>query len=366
MAAHVDEKEIKESVKMELSRALEECKNRLEFFQTAFNALNILIKEFSLDLREINADGFMDELDRLAKKILSDEKAKKLPAHFEKQKKLIFSYIERLKKYLYDRENELKDIIDLLTKAMATLDTDNQVFNQEIYQQSERIEKITLLDDIKKVKSALQHEVARAREAVKNKQKSDSQRMEMLSRQVSSLNTELEKARLESQTDGLTGVYNRMAFDRYIKNLEEKNNITNAPFSLLLIDIDNFKQINDTYGHQIGDRVILALIQKCKEITRRDDHVSRLGGDEFAIIMEGASFRNASKKAKKLTKEIANTRYAVATGYDSFEVSFTISIGVSTFRKGDTVATITERADKALYAAKSAGKSRVVSEKELR
>jgi diguanylate cyclase len=366
MVDRVEEKEAGKAERTELERALKECEGRLEFFQGAYSTLLILIKEFSLDLSEIDADGFRESLDSAENKIMAEKKAKKLPPVLEKQKRTIFSYVERLKKYLSDRENEFKGIIDILTKAIATVDSDNQVFNEKIYEQSESIEKLTLLDDIKKIKSSLKQEVDKVKTNIKKKQQGDNQRLKVLSKQISSLNIELEKAKAESLIDGLTGVYNRLGFERLIKKLEDKNALTKSPFSLLIIDIDNFKNINDTYGHPIGDRVILALIQKCKEITRKSDYISRLGGDEFAVIMEGASLRNAIKKAKKLSQEIAGARYKASSERETYDVSFTVSVGVSALRKGDTKETVTERADKALYTAKRSGKSRVVSEKDLK
>lgn len=349
----------------ELSQQVRDYEDRLQFFQNAIGTLLVFIKDFSLDLNEINAEAFKKEMDELNEKISSVEKTKKLHSVFEKYRKIIFLFVEQLKKHLNDREDELKGIIDLLTKAMSTVDADNQLFNQKIYEQSERIEKITLLDDIKKIKGALKYEIENVREAIKEKKLFDKEHLEKLSKKVETLNLELEKARAESLIDGLTGAYNRLAFDRYMISLVERNADRRHPFSLLFLDIDNFKDINDTYGHPIGDRVILALIQKCREITRKDDYIARFGGDEFAIVMPKASIRNASKKAKQLAKVVAGTRYAVNTDEDSHDLSFTVSVGVSAYRKGDTALNLTERADKALYMAKHSGKARVVIESEL-
>ncbi len=366
MAIHKNKNDKSSPGEKEISQRLRTCEDQLPLFQSIIGTLFVFIKEFSLDLKEIDADAFKDDIEGLSEEILSGKNPKKSQAVFEKHKKTVYSYIERLKKYLDDRENELKDIIDLLTKAMATVDADNQVFNQQIYKQSEKIEEITLLDDIKKIKSSLKQEIEQVRKAVKEKQTQDRTHLEMLSKKVDSLNVELEKAVAESLTDGLTGAYNRLAFDKHMKGLVERNLVTKAPFSLILLDIDDFKDINDSYGHLIGDRVILALIQKCGEITRQNDCIARFGGDEFAIVMSGASLKNASKKAKQLSKAVAGTRYAVTTAEDSLELSFTVSMGVSEYRKGDTVATVTERADKALYTAKHSGKARVVNEKEMK
>lgn len=346
----------------ELSEMLRESQEKQQFFLFAIRALLFFVKDFSLAVKEIDADRFKKVIDGLTEEFVSEGKTKKIQSHFEKHKKIILAYIKRQKEYLNDRENEFKDIIDILTKAVASVDAENQYFNKKIYEQSDKIEKITLLDDIKKIKIALKQEVEQVRKTVKEKQENDRKKIEVLSKQVNSLNVDLEKAMEESLKDGLTGIYNRRAFDRYIMSLEERNTVTNSPFSLLILDIDKFKDINDTYGHAIGDRVLLALVQRCKEIIRSDDYLARYGGDEFIIALPGASLKNASKMAKRIWKAIAAASYSIDDVEEDRKFSFTVSIGVSAHKKGDTAVTVTERADKALYRAKHSGKGGVVTQ----
>jgi diguanylate cyclase len=166
-------------------------------------------------------------------------------------------------------------------------------------------------------------------------------------------------------TDGLTGVFNRSAFDTHLTKLIDRNMITPIPFSLLLLDIDNFKQINDTYGHLVGDRVIMAVAQHSKELIRKDDLLARYGGEEFALILHATSMRHGLKKGRAICKRIAETRYHMTAKDIQTSLSFTVSIGVSTFQPGDTMDSIVSRADKALYEAKRLGKNRALSEKRV-
>lgn len=349
----------------ELIDRLKDSDKKKVFYQLSIQTLLQLISDFSLDIEEIGSDHFKTDIRKLSDKFSTENKLKKIQARFEKDKKSITAFNERQKKYLNDREGELKDIIEILSNAMVTLDTENQQYNQKVLEQSEKIEQITLLDDIKKVKQALLQEIEHMRETVKEKQSRDNIKLESLSRQVNTLNVQLEKVRTESVTDGLTGIYNRKAFDRQIGELVDKNMISRSPFSLLLLDIDDFKTINDTYGHQTGDRVILAVINKCRQSIRSQDFLARYGGEEFAVIMSGASLKNAVKKANLICQSIAATRYALQDVSGSPTLSVTISIGVSCLKKSDSVAAVTRRADKALYAAKHAGKNCVLSEKEV-
>ena len=347
----------------DLAAKLSENKQRKDYFLLSIQALLQFIKEFALDLKEINSDGFKKDISRLSEKFTSEKKVKKIQSQFEKKKKGIDAFINLQKKYLLDRENEFKDIIEILTKAMVTLDTENQEYNQKILKQGEKIEEITLLDDIKKLKRALIQEIEQIRETVKEKQSHDNTKLGILSKQVSNLSVELEKARTESLTDGMTGIYNRKAFDRHIHGLVEKNTVSKAPFSLLMLDIDDFKKINDVYGHQTGDRVILAIINKCRQSIRGEDFFARYGGEEFVIILPGASLKNAIKRAQYICKSISLTRYYLDDVAGSPTLSVTVSIGVSSLQKADTIASVTQRADQALYAAKHNGKNRVYSEK---
>ncbi|MCP3954670.1 MAG: diguanylate cyclase, partial [Desulfobacterales bacterium] len=329
-------------------------------------SLLLFVKEFVLDISEIEPDKFREKVDAVLSKIESAGRAKPPVKRFEKHKVEIADFIDKQKAYLNDREKEFRDIIDLLSKAMANVNADNEDFNLKVYEQSEKLEKIIRLDDIRKLKSALQVEVENIREVIREKEASDKGRVEVLSRQVETLSVELAKVREESMRDGLTDAYNRKAFDRQIKNLVQRNSVMQAPFALMMIDIDDFKVINDNYGHPLGDRVLVSMVAKCRDFVRAEDFPARYGGEEFAIILPGASLKNAVKKAKHICKAIAATSYRVEGEGKEIELSITVSIGVSAFCAGDAEARVIERADKALYAAKHAGKNRVVSEKEIK
>ena len=341
-------------------------KENQAFFFLVIRILIDWLMEFSVKNEDLLADDFRKKLKKLLEKILSDASPKKKLSFFIKEKKNIFSLIEKQQKYLHTREGEFKNIIELLTQAMTAVNSKSQNFNQEILQKSEKIEKITLLDDIIAIKNLIQKEVDDIKTSVSKKEKYDKKQIQALSAQVNFLKTELEKTKEEALTDGLTGIYNRNAFDNYLAKLVEKNTIINSIFSIVLIDIDNFKQINDLYGHQTGDRVLTAIAKQCDSLTRNEDFTARYGGEEFVIIFKKMSLKNAIKKADKICKNINETYYSVKKNQKDDALKITVSIGAAVFKEGDTPATIIKRADMALYAAKSLGKNRVVSEQYLK
>ncbi|MGD9057440.1 MAG: GGDEF domain-containing protein [Desulfobacterales bacterium] len=348
-----------------LPECLETCREKKDFFLSAIQALLQFINDFALDIKELKSDAFKQQLVELEAEFAQNPKLKKTISAFRKHSKRIRRFIDRQNRYLTEREKELKDIIDLLAKAMVTLDSDNQKYHQQIYRQSEKIEQFTRLDDIKKLKQALILEIENIRKTVRAKQDRDSRQLKSLSKQVSTLNVELRKARVDSVTDGLTGVFNRKALDHHLNSLVEQNTRTPAAFAVMMVDIDDFKTINDAYGHPTGDRVLLALAQKCQGLIRNDDFIARYGGEEFVIVLPSASLTNATKKAQRICASVGDTRYALNDNKDVHILNITVSIGISVYQTGDTAESVITRADRALYLAKKTGKNRVVSEKEL-
>ncbi len=359
-------KKIKSKIPAEqLPALLEVHREKSEFYLQAIRAFLFFLKEFSFDLMEIDAVGFKSLLDTLSKSFATEDSTQKIRRVFEGSKESILSYIGREKVYFQDRETELRNIIELLGKSMTELAGENEVFNTQVYERNLRMEKLTFLDDIRKIKETLKSEVDQMKRVVQEKQARDAQHLEMLSREVKLLRSDLEKAKDASQTDGLTGAYNRLAFDSYIRKLVERNSVSWDPFSILMCDIDNFKKINDTYGHPVGDRVLIALIQKCKVMFRRDDFVARYGGEEFVVVLPRAPLRQAMKKARALCKAVAEGRYIFDNARPDAKLTFSVSIGASFLRRNDTAETLINRADKALYQAKHSGKNRAISEKEV-
>ena len=161
----------------------------------------------------------------------------------------------------------------------------------------------------------------------------------------------------QARTDALTGLNNRGEFQRQLKEEEERSRRYNRPLSLLMFDIDHFKRVNDTHGHQAGDEVLRALAVRLREQIRPVDHAARYGGEEFVVILPETTNEGALALAERLRMAVAGTAVPVAEGRT---ISVTISIGVATFSAdaGSETALIAA-ADTALYAAKEGGRNRV-------
>jgi diguanylate cyclase (GGDEF)-like protein/PAS domain S-box-containing protein len=154
-----------------------------------------------------------------------------------------------------------------------------------------------------------------------------------------------------SSHDSLTKLYNRAEFTNRIKNKIKSAQRYKEEFGFIVLDIDHFKRVNDTYGHKIGDNVLIRLSEFLSNHLRDDDFLARWGGEEFVIIANYATIENLILLIKKLQKEIAKV------SFDPVE-KITLSFGLSVYKDGDTKESLFERTDKALYMAKENGRDR--------
>ncbi|MBC7752433.1 MAG: GGDEF domain-containing protein [Candidatus Saccharibacteria bacterium] len=171
---------------------------------------------------------------------------------------------------------------------------------------------------------------------------------------------ELEQAlELASNTDSMTGLSNRRHFIPVLRNEIVRGHRFRHSVSLMILDIDNFKAINDAHGHPTGDLVICTLAEICRKTARQLDVIARLGGEEFAILVINAPLQNALIAAERIRAAVANTQL---TNFDGFEFSFTVSIGVAEQPKeNDSEELLINLADAALYQAKGAGRNCVMA-----
>jgi len=165
---------------------------------------------------------------------------------------------------------------------------------------------------------------------------------------------ELEKRLYQAAiTDSLTGLYNRRFADEMLKQEKLTYKRYKTPFCILLIDLDNFKIVNDIYGHDVGDKVLIAVAKVLKSSVRESDIVARWGGEEFLILLRRIELEDAIKVAEKIRNAICQLKLPPVEG-------ITASIGVSCYSGEDDVYDLVRKADLALYQAKTQGKNCVI------
>lgn len=172
---------------------------------------------------------------------------------------------------------------------------------------------------------------------------------DLLFRELQQANKQLA---LLANTDPLTGIFNRLGFNELLGQESARAYRYGTSFSLVLLDIDYFKQINDRYGHNIGDDALKQLVRLCEANIRRTDVFARWGGEEFILMLPGTTLKEAGEFAEKLRSVIARNSF-VPIG------ELTCSFGITTFIPEDTLESLVSRADTALYSAKKEGRNRV-------
>ena len=182
--------------------------------------------------------------------------------------------------------------------------------------------------------------------------------------EVTQLLLDLEEMKREAHTDGLTGIANRKAFDESLRDAAMTTMERDEPLSILLIDIDHFKRINDKHGHQAGDQVIKTLAKTLAENVKGRDTTARYGGEEFAIILPATTLTDAMRVAENIRASIESLRLTSINRNEDLG-RITACIGVATYQFGEPLTRVIERADLALYLAKANGRNCVMNQNDL-
>ncbi len=281
------------------------------------------------------------------KENLSDLEIKGLYKQFfeelEENKLLTKSVQAKLDSIAGQVDKTLKEAIE----QIENYDKNLEKSSKNIEQTSKEILSDSIIPQIKEILDEL-HKIREQNERLREK-------MNKYHEEIQQLREELNVAKTEAEIDFLTAIPNRRRFMRaledYLKDFKEKG----YPFSLIILDIDDFKKINDTYGHLAGDEVLKDIASVLKFYLRANTIVGRIGGEEFAILLPGVDSEKAKSVAERIRKIIENRKVHIGDTIINPKASF----GVTEVKEGDTIETIIDRADKALYRAKSKGKNRV-------
>jgi diguanylate cyclase len=248
---------------------------------------------------------------------------------------------------------EIDDVMTLISDALgmsANYDASLSGAREKLAGAKSREQLKPIIDQL--VKST--HEMRETNKALES-------RLALSKTEISNLQHSLEAIRAESLTDPLTGLGNRKYFDRSIEMAVQTAIANGEPLSLLMFDIDHFKSFNDSYGHLTGDQVLRLVGMSLKQTIKGQDITARYGGEEFAVVLPNTGLRQALTVADHIRRAVmAKELKKKSTGEILGRV--TISVGVSLLKPGDDTDALIERADACLYAAKRAGRNRVVCE----
>lgn len=249
--------------------------------------------------------------------------------------------------------NVLGDFIDTLGKVVAEGQEDQTDISEQLNRLRYVVESNASLDTVKR--EAMQV-IGTIGHITEERQRAHRSVLEQLADKIKSMREELSAARRELELDSLTRLYNRKAFDQQLLRISEFNKLSGQPACLLMADLDHFKQINDNFGHLVGDLVLRKFADCCAQtFPRRSDFVARYGGEEFVIIAQETTVEVATMLAERLLQAVRGLRVV----HEGREVRVTVSIGISEFSPQGELSSWLQQADGALYRAKEAGRDRL-------
>jgi diguanylate cyclase len=275
-------------------------------------------------------------------------------------------FFSRAREHAINREIEFIEIIDALREAVRSLGGGASSFTESMLGATRRFDDLLELDDLQAVKKRIAVETGDLRKRVVEKEESDKELCTRLSSRIGKLQQSLQRAEEDASLDALTGVANRRTFDRALEAWTASFKENRRPFSIAMIDLDDFRKINDTHGHRVGDRVLLVSAQIFEKSIRTGDMVARYGGEEFVVLFRDCPADVAEARLGKILESVSSTRFDYGDESSPQYLRFTASVGLTEFSGGESAANLVKRADEALYDAKKRGKNHVVSRKRSR
>ncbi|HVW03360.1 MAG TPA: GGDEF domain-containing protein [Vicinamibacterales bacterium] len=310
-----------------------------------------------------DTDAFLQKLEEYRNAVIDPTRRLEVPRVTEACVTACQRYFKLSKQYHHEREEELKELIGILRDAAKMSVGESEEFNAQVMASSQRFDNLARLDDIRDLKRQLVAEVSTLRHTVEEKQKRDERAYVALNSRVEALQSRLSEVEEEASTDPLTRIGNRGRFQRTLSRMMDQARANGTPLSLAMLDVDDFKIINDTHGHPIGDRVLLCTAQWLSKGLRQTDFVARYGGEEFAVLLANSTAGQVEDRLRQVLADIAASSYEYELMGKKERVRFTLSCGLTDLQPHEGEEEFIQRADEALYEAKRKGKNRVVARK---
>lgn len=263
----------------------------------------------------------------------------------------------RIDEYTYVQKtfDEFKSIIWDFADQLGEEARAEELSDREIQKSLDQLREAVEANSIEGLKVKSREFIDFYMESQARRDESRARRLQAMSENLASVKKKLVQANKNLNVDHLTSAFNRRSFDDQAAKLYKLFQIAGNHVTLLALDIDHFKKINDCYGHDIGDFVLKECVAFLKEVFQREnDFISRTGGEEFSILLPDFREEHALVKVEELLKRIRNEVFV----HDKLEIKFTISVGIAQLYPHETFATWLKRADEALYHSKKTGRDK--------
>ena len=279
----------------------------------------------------------------------------------EEIKKFIEKRIHLDKNELNKKAKEIAQVITVMTKFLAEAINSSSQGSSDI---SDIAKDIELLDTSNPEHiTVMQGKLINAAKSIetaisKNTDtlKSGQTKVQKLEEKIQELEKQLESSRKESEFDHLTGVLTRRAYDRYAQKIDDNYNRNNVDYAVIFFDIDHFKKVNDTYGHDAGDVILSTFAKVLQKSTRDLDVVGRYGGEEFIALVHFNDIEEISTYVSRVKSIVTNHKFK----YDNLKIQITFSAGVTLRSENNSYNETIKKSDELLYQAKQTGRNKVI------
>ena len=306
-----------------------------------------------------------DEIDQLFSKI---EKEPDLLFKKEIQEKIedfINKRFERDKRIVIERTSDISKLVLLMEEYLNEAISSNGSGSKNVLSIKERIESISIKEDGLEALTKLQNELIYAASSIEkemntvtNKLQTGRTKVQELEEKVNTLEAELSRTKTENMRDHLTGLLTRRAFSDEIKKIESAYERIKTQYAIIFFDLDHFKRLNDTYGHECGDVVLSTFGKILNKSIRDHDIVGRYGGEEFVAIIHFNLNRELLQFLKRIKTIVTENSFL----YKDKKIKVTFSAGVALRSNYDTYDNTLQKADMLLYQAKESGRNKIVLE----
>jgi diguanylate cyclase len=320
----------------------------------------------TFDLDNGDAETFEKEFERWARHVLLGTTTSDDPdAHEEYPdgrrnwgglNQFVNRHRQNEKNYVVNGFHALRDVIWTFTSTVSQAFIQEQGVDGHMHAHIGRLKNAVASkspEDIKREVLAAAEDLSKL---VEDRSEEARLRVERLGEKLKQVEAELGQTRHQMALDGLTQLYNRAALDQHLEQVSALSILSDSPVCLMMVDIDHFKRVNDSYGHRAGDSVICEVAKRTVlTFPRKTDFVARYGGEEFAVVIQGVGLEAARVLGDRLLANVRQTLFE----HEDLQLSVTVSIGLAEYLKGDAPSNWIERADQALYRAKQGGRNQL-------
>ena len=306
-----------------------------------------------------------EEIDTLFKEISKDSNLLFQKEVQDKIEEFISKRFERDKRVVIERTSDISKLVLLMEEYLNEAISSNGSGSKNVLNIKEKIEAININEGGIEALSKLQNELVNAASSIEkemnkvtNTLESGKTKVQELEEKIQTLEDELTKTRTENMVDSLTGLLTRKAFNEEMKKIESSYSRINTQYAVVFFDLDHFKKINDTYGHDCGDVVLSTFGKIIKKSVRDHDIVGRYGGEEFVAIIHFNLTRELLQFLKRIKTIVTENSFI----YKDQKIKVTFSAGVTLRSSYDTYENALQKADMLLYQAKETGRNKIILE----